>query len=42
MDMVDADTAAGLQEFQNEQNSFQTDMRNRMTMEAQSTGLRPI
>ena len=34
MDMADADTAAALQEFQNEQNSFQTDMRNRMTMEA--------
>ena len=33
-DVVDAGTAASLQEFANETNSFQTDMRNRMTMEA--------
>jgi len=34
MDVVDADTASALQEFENEQSSFQADMRNRMTMEA--------
>jgi VWFA-related protein len=34
MDMVDDATAASLQEFENEQNAFQTDMRNRMTLEA--------
>jgi VWFA-related protein len=33
-DVVDAGTAAALQEFSNETNSFQTDMRNRMTLEA--------
>jgi VWFA-related protein len=33
-DVVDAGTAAALQEFANETNSFQTDMRNRMTLEA--------
>jgi VWFA-related protein len=33
-DVADADAAAMLQEFQNEQTSFQTDIRNRMTMEA--------
>jgi VWFA-related protein len=34
MEMVDDATAASLQEFENEQNAFQTDMRNRMTLEA--------
>jgi VWFA-related protein len=34
MDAVDDATAASLQEFENEQNAFQTDMRNRMTLEA--------
>ena len=34
MDVANTDAAAGLQEFQNEQASFQTDMRNRMTLEA--------
>ena len=34
LDMADADTAVGLQEFQNEQDSFQKDMRTRMTLEA--------
>ena len=34
LDMADADTAASLQEFQNEQDSFQKDMRTRMTLEA--------
>jgi VWFA-related protein len=33
-DIVDAGTAAALQEFSNEQNAFQTDMRNQMTLEA--------
>ena len=33
-DMVDAGTAAALQEFSNETNTFQTDMRNQMTLEA--------
>lgn len=33
-DVADADAAAMIQEFQNEQTSFQTDIRNRMTMEA--------
>jgi len=34
IDVADADAAATLQEFENEQSSFQADMRNRMTMEA--------
>jgi VWFA-related protein len=34
MDLADEDAVTGLQEFQNEVNSFQTDMRNRMTLEA--------
>jgi VWFA-related protein len=33
-DMVTAGTASALQEFSNETNSFQTDMRNQMTLEA--------
>ena len=33
-DVVDAGTAAALQEFSNETNAFQTDMRNQMTLEA--------
>lgn len=34
MDLASDDVAAALTEFQNEQSSFQTDMRNRMTLEA--------
>ena len=34
IDMSDADASAQLQQFENEQNSFQADMRNRMTLEA--------
>jgi VWFA-related protein len=34
MDVADADTSAGLQEFQNERNSFQQDVRTRVTLEA--------
>jgi VWFA-related protein len=34
MDISDADASAAIQEFQNQQNSFQADMRNRMTLEA--------
>ncbi len=34
MDVVDDGTAAALAEFQNEQSTFQADMRNRMTLEA--------
>jgi VWFA-related protein len=34
MDVADADASAMIQEFQNEQASFQADIRNRMTMEA--------
>jgi VWFA-related protein len=33
-DVADADAAAMIQEFQNEQASFQTDIRNKMTLEA--------
>jgi len=34
IDVADADAASALQEFENQQSSFQADMRNRMTMEA--------
>jgi VWFA-related protein len=34
MDVVDSGTAASLAEFENEQSTFQADMRNRMTLEA--------
>ncbi|MGA3129183.1 MAG: VWA domain-containing protein [Terracidiphilus sp.] len=33
-EVADADTASALQEFENEQSSFQSDMRKRMTLEA--------
>jgi VWFA-related protein len=33
-EVADADAASALQEFENEQSSFQTDMRHRMTLEA--------